>query len=243
VLLPPAQQQKVLVLGGGKPGGDLHEPATATTAVVDLRKQFPAFRRGPDLSARKRYVSAVILPDRTVLQTGGSALYRNAGADVLDAQLYNPWTNKLTGVASPTVGRNYHSEALLLPDGRVATFGGNPLDNSFEQRIEVYSPPYLYRGQRPAITAAPTAVGYGTAVTVRTSQAAPLRTFALVRPSAVTHSTDTEQRLVDVPFQPTPTGARLAMPRNPNIAPPGWYMLFALDAKGVPSVASWVRLG
>ena len=32
-------------------------------------------------------------------------------------------------------------------------------------------------------------------------------------------------------------------PPDGNHAPPGWYMLFILNSSGVPSVASWVRVG
>ena len=35
----------------------------------------------------------------------------------------------------------------------------------------------------------------------------------------------------------------LNMTSNPDIAPPGWYMLYVVNAAGVPSVASWVRVG
>ena len=34
----------------------------------------------------------------------------------------------------------------------------------------------------------------------------------------------------------------LTSPPDPSVAPPGWYMLFALDARGVPSVARWIQL-
>ena len=50
------------------------------------------------------------------------------------------------------------------------------------------------------------------------------------------------QRLVDLPFTPTATGASVAVTDNPNLAPPGWYMLFVVDANGVPSGAQWVHL-
>jgi hypothetical protein len=136
----------------------------------------------------------------------------------------------------------YHSSALLLPDGRVATFGGNP-DDGYETRIEIFTPPYLQQGTaRPTIDAAPTEMTYGGTYSLRTTQAAALRSAVLVRPMAVTHSNDPAQRLVDLPFTTTANGASVTVTNSRNIAPPGWYMVFVVDGNGVPSVAKWIHL-
>ncbi len=247
VLLPPAQDQRVLVMGGGQ-HNDLAVPATASTAVIDLDAPSPAFVAGPPLGESKMYVSAVILPDRTVLQTGGanaSSLghtrpefrYRSS------AQIYHPDTNTFTGAMASTVGRVYHSEALLLPDGRVATFGGNASDRGdpFEMRIEVFTPDYAAEA-RPTLTveASQTQVTRGGSLTFSADR--PLRWVELVRPSAVTHSLDPDQRLVDLPFVQTGGQVAAQLDANPNLTPPGWYMLFGVDAANVPSVATWVHV-
>jgi hypothetical protein len=124
----------------------------------------------------------------------------------------------------------------------VATFGGNPVD-SFEMRIEVFTPEYLQKSTpRPTITAAPTEITYGTSYSLDTTQSAALTSAVLVRPMAVTHSFDPSQRLIDLPLTTTSTGISVDVTDNPNIAPPGWYMLFVVDGHGVPSVAKWVHL-
>jgi hypothetical protein len=64
----------------------------------------------------------------------------------------------------------------------------------------------------------------------------------LVRPAAVTHSSDSNQRLVDLTTTPAADGVSVRVPANPNLTPPGWYMLFVNDANGVPSVAKWVHV-
>jgi hypothetical protein len=241
VLLPPAQDQRVMVMGGGFQSVDVN--AVASTAIVDLKRTNPAFQPGPPMDTAKMYVSAVVLPDSTVLETGGATKsVQFSGAPVYSAQIFNPKTNTWRKVASPTVGRLYHSSAVLLPDGRVATFGSNP-KTSFEMRIEVFTPPYLQTGTaRPVITAGPTELRYGGYAAFATTQAAPITSVVLVRPEATTHSSDPNQRLVDVGFTQTSTGVSVTMPTNANLAPPGWYMLFAVDANGVPSVAKWVHL-
>jgi hypothetical protein len=241
VMLPPAQDQRVMVMGGGFQSVDVD--ATASTAIADLKQPNPSFTPGPPMDAAKMYVNAVVLPDSTVFESGGGTKsIQFDGTPVLSAQIFNPKTNAWRKVASPTVGRLYHSSAVLLPDGRVATFGSNP-KTSFEMRIEVFTPPYLQTGTaRPTVTGGETEFRYGDYGAFRTTQAAAITSVVLVRPAATTHQSDPNQRLVDVPFAKTSNGIAVTMPTERNLAPPGWYMLFAVDANGVPSVAKWVHL-
>ena len=91
-----------------------------------------------------------------MLITGGSGDYRGrGGSNILQApSCTTRRRTRFESVADPLVGRNYHSGALLLPDGRVMIFGSDSLFGDkantkpgvFEQRIEIYTPPYLYRG-------------------------------------------------------------------------------------------------
>jgi hypothetical protein len=77
----------------------------------------------------------------------------------------------------------------------------------------------------------------------RSRSTRPIRWAQLIRPMATTHSVDTEQRLVDLPIaERTFCRLRVRVPREPNIAPPGWYMLFITDRNGVPSRATWAHL-
>jgi Domain of unknown function (DUF1929) len=249
VLLPPAQRQRVMILGGG--GAGESPRSTARTAVADLSADRPRFRRGPDLPADTRYLSAVLLPNDTVLATGGSSDYRGRGAsDVRQARFYDPRANSFLPAADPTVGRGYHSSALLLPDGRVATFGSDPqfsdrkntVPGRFEQRVEVYSPPYLFHGERPAISGGPREVRQGGTARFRVRHAADVTEMRLMRPSAVTHSTDVQQRSVRLPLTHRPGSVRVSVPRDASLVPRGWYMLFAVDKAGTPSRARWVHV-
>ncbi|MQS12375.1 DUF1929 domain-containing protein [Streptomyces kaniharaensis] len=251
VLLPPAQAQKVMVLGGGGVG---ESPlSTARTDIADLSAAKPAFTPGPDLPAGgTRYLNSVILPDDTVFTTGGSSGYRGkSGSDLLKAQVYHPDTNAFTTAAEPAVGRNYHSEALLLPDGRVAVLGSNPLfadeanttPGGFEQRIEIYTPAYLFHGDRPQLTAVPEGAKLGSTVRVGAARPEAVATAKLIRPSSVTHVTDVDQRSVALDITGrTADGVSLTLPDNPNLLPPGWYMLFLTDAAGTPSLARWIQV-
>jgi hypothetical protein len=253
VLLAPAQDQKVMIFGGGEIADS--PISTARTDIIDLRAKKPAYRPGPDLPAPARYLSTVLLPDDSVFTTGGSSGYRGGPyqgrprSDLFNAQIYRPDRNVFEKAADSTVGRNYHSEALLLPDGRVVTLGGDPLYDEtgrnpgrFEQRIEVFSPPYLFQGDRPVIGDGPSAVQRGTTVTFRTPDSGRITAARLMRPSAVTHATDVDQRSVALDVTPAPGGLDLSIPERKGLVPSGWYMLFLVDDRGVPSVARWVQV-
>ncbi|MFG2145834.1 galactose oxidase-like domain-containing protein [Streptomyces sp. NPDC048696] len=251
LLLPPAQNQKFMILGGGGVGESAK--STPRTALIDLKENSPAFKSGPELPQGTRYLNSVILPDDSVFTSGGSEDYRGrGGSNILKAQFYDPRANAFREAADPTVGRNYHSEALLLPDGRVATFGSDSLfgdkDNTklgrFEQRMEVYTPPYLYRDKekRPALGDGPEAVGQDRRATFRAEHPERIAKARLMRPSAVTHTTDVEQRSIEVGLTKDKNSVTVTVPGDKALVPPGWYMLFVTDAEGTPSEAKWLQV-
>ncbi|MEV4743782.1 kelch motif-containing protein [Streptomyces sp. NPDC049555] len=249
VLLPPAQDRKVMILGGGGVGES--HASTRRTAIADLTADAPRYTPGPDLPQGTRYLNAVLTPDDRVFTTGGSGDYRGKrGSDILRAQFYEPRTRSFRPAAAPTVGRDYHAEALLLPDGRIAVFGSNPLFadkddtvmGTFEQRIEVYTPPYLYRDQRPALRTGPLETGRGESLALPGADARRAVAARLMRPSAVTHATDVEQRSVALPLTARDGTLKVTIPEDPALVPAGWYMLFLTDRAGTPSKAAWVHV-
>ncbi|MFE4669580.1 galactose oxidase-like domain-containing protein [Streptomyces sp. NPDC056716] len=251
LLLPPAQDQKVMILGGGGVGES--SKATARTAVVDLTADNPVFEDGPDLPQGTRYLNSVIMPDDTVFTSNGSSDYRGRGAsNILKAQFYDPRANTFREAAAPEVGRNYHSEGLLLPDGRVATFGSDPLFDDqqntklghFEQRMEVFTPPALHRAgaNRPVLKAGPEKPEADGTVTYPTEHPERIAAARLMRPSAVTHTTDVEQRSIELAVTKKGDSVTFTVPDDRALVPPGWYMLFVTDAEGTPSEAKWIHV-
>ncbi|MFJ8635850.1 galactose oxidase-like domain-containing protein [Streptomyces sp. NPDC093568] len=253
VLLPPAQDQKVLTIGGGNI--DSNPDANRLTDVIDLKQPNPSYVAGPPLpqgtvdlgggkvpqtgNQGKMYVSAVLLPDGKVLETGGAL--HNRADPVYESSIYDPATNTFDPVAADPEERGYHSSAFLLPDGRVMATGDNPGNGSWNHDVSIYTPPYLLKGARPKITSViDTEWTYGD--TQRITVDRPIAKAELIRPAAVTHSSDPNQRFVDLPLSVDGNNVDLNVTSNPNLAPPGWYMLFAVDANGVPSVARWVHL-
>ena len=93
-----------------------------------------------------------------------------------------------------------------------------------------------------SISSAPSALPYGAAFQITTPNAASIRKAALLRLGAVTHSTNMEQRYVPLSFSAGSGELTATFPQNANVAPPGVYMLFIIDAAGVPSVAKMVQV-
>jgi plastocyanin len=238
VLLPPAQDQRVMVLGGGGPG-----IATDLVDIVDLTAASPAYTPGPSLNHARGLHNAVLLPDRTVFVSGGGLRGETRADAVHQSEIYDPTANVFHEAATASVSRLYHSIALLLPDGRVITAGSNPDRGDDELRLELFHPPYLFRGARPIITDAPESLSYGEHFAIHTPHANRIKWAQLIRPMAVTHSCDTSQRLVALDVEHE-GGCHLhtCAPDNCNLAPPGWYLLFLTDEDGIPSTGSWVRL-
>ncbi|MFE9879574.1 galactose oxidase-like domain-containing protein [Streptomyces sp. NPDC005784] len=249
VLLPPAQNEKYLVIGGGGVGES--KLSSRRTRLIDFLDRKPRFVDGPELEKGTRYPQSSILPDDTVLVSGGSEDYRGRGdSNILQARIYDPKANTFDRVADPLVGRNYHSGSILLPDGRVMFFGSNSLyadkadtkPATFEQRIEIYTPPYLFRDARPSLSGGPRTIARGASASFTSAHASSIRTARLIRPSASTHVTDVDQRSIALDFTKTKTGISVTVPKNRNLVESGWYMLFVTDDQGTPSKAQWVKV-
>ncbi|AQS69416.1 kelch motif-containing protein [Streptomyces pactum] len=249
VLLPPAQDEKYMVIGGGGVGES--KLSSEKTRIVDLKADDPKFVDGPSLDKGTRYPQASILPDDSVLVSGGSEDYRGrSDSNILEARLYHPGTNEFERVADPLVGRNYHSGSILLPDGRLMFFGSDSLyadkantkPGKFEQRIEIYTPPYLYRDSRPDLSGGPQTIERGESGTFTSRAAGTVKKVRLIRPSASTHVTDVDQRSIALDFKADGDQLTVTVPENKNLVQSGWYMMFVTDGEGTPSKAEWVHV-
>lgn len=225
---------KVLIMAGG-------DPPVKSAEVIDLNvpSQNQAWRRVGDLAFARRHINATLLADGKVLVTGGTsgAGFNDTTRPVFPAELWDSATETWTTMASQTVGRFYHSVAVLLPDGRVLSAGG---DATFQ--TEIYSPPYLFKGTRPTISSAPTTVNYGQSFFVGTPQATSITKAHWIRLPSVTHAFDMNQRINRLTISQASGGVNITAPSNVNLTPPGHYMLFLLNGSGVPSVAKIIQI-
>lgn len=232
--LPPYPGRYLVSGGIDALGADL-----SLCEVLDLNDLTPAWRTVGAMKRKRFHHNTVLLPDGTVLATGG-ARYGSGGNEVgvLPSELFDPATEVWTLMASMARARLYHSTAILLRDGRVLTCGG---DGEFS--AEIYSPDYLFRGARPTLTSVPPSAGYGQPITVGSDQAGDITGAVLMAPGAVTHSHNTAQLYVELGFvQSSATTLDVTMPATKAVAQPGWYLLFLLNSSGVPSVGEFLRL-
>jgi hypothetical protein len=231
---------KILYAGGG-------DPPTDSAEIIDLNQPSPTWTFTGEMAFARRQMNATLLPTGDVLVTGGTSSggFNDPAGVVRAAELWHPATGTWTTLASSAVVRVYHSTALLLPDGRVLYSGSGdvPDGSANERNYELYSPPYLFNGARPTITGAlPPSAGYGLTQVVNTPDGPEIAQVTLIRLGSVTHAFDQSELLVPLSFSRVATGLTINLPASRTAAPPGPYMLFLVNANGVPSVGRMMLL-
>ena len=235
------ERTRVFVFGGGPSGvATTRNPLSAEMIEFSGGLGGAAWRRLADMNNPRSNVAAVVMPDGKIMIVGGCSIgSRNPGSVVLPTEIYDPELDQWTPTAPLSVGRQYHSVCVLMPDARLLYAGGEPQLMS----AEVYTPGYLNRGARPVISAAPPNAAYGSSFSIQTSQSNEIESVVLLAPISVTHHTDAGQRYIKLPIvSRTPTSLGTRAPANGNIAPPGFYLLFIVNGAGVPSEAQFVRI-
>ncbi|KAI9691258.1 MAG: hypothetical protein M1820_009816 [Bogoriella megaspora] len=250
---------KIMYIGGGNdPGSGL---PTNMTEFIDLNAAEPQWTTSTetDMQIARRQHNATILPDGTVLVTGGT---KGAGFNDVDpgepvhqSELWNPVTKKWTFLAEESADRCYHSTALLLPDGRVISAGGGEYSPNNDgvpnapkdtlTNAQIFSPPYLFKsnGVRPTVSSAPSEISYSQEFEVTVGASDSIAKVSWVRLGSVTHACNMNQSFIPLSFQQQSSKVTIQAPANANLTPPGHYMLFLLNQQGVPSVAPIIRIG
>ena len=244
---------KIIFVGGGLDAGTL--APTNIVETIDLNTPAPAWLVAAPMHFARRQHNATLLADGTVLVTGGT---QGNGFNDLDPEapvhtpeLWDPKTGTWKQLAPEAEDRCYHATAVLLPDGRVLSAGGgeyapNPgqsnLPKDTHANGQVFSPPYLFNGPRPVITKAPPKISYGETFDVETPTPGDISQITWVRLSSVTHSFDQNQRINFLQFKLEENKVTVTAPENGKVCPPGHYMLFLLNRKKVPSIATIIQI-
>ena len=215
--------------------------ATDKTAVLDTTVALPKWRETAPMGIKRREHNLVLLPDGKVFAVGGSYVFDQppTGNVQKQAEMWDPTTQLWTPMATMNQVRCYHSTAVLLADGRVLTAGGN-----LSPTGQIYSPPYLFKGPRPVIeNISLNRMRPAQFFTIQTPNASSVAKVVLMGLNAVTHAFDQNQRRVPLTHFVTASNKLLVLgPGSYNVTPPGYYMLFVVNALGVPSIAQYVRI-
>ncbi|MFD7630399.1 discoidin domain-containing protein [Streptomyces sp. NPDC059851] len=241
---------KLLTLGGS-PAYE-KTPATRLAYTVSISGEQVQSARTGDLEHARGFSNSVVLPDGKVAVFGGQAypVPFSDATSVLTPELWDPATGAFTPLATMAIPRNYHSVANLLPDGRIFSGGGGLCGDCATNHADgaVFTPPYLLNADgspkpRPVISGGvPPRAAPGASLTVSTQ--GQVASFVLMRAAAATHSTDNDQRRVPLVSTAAGSGSyTVSIPSDTGVVLPGTYMLFALDAQGVPSLAKFVTVG
>ena len=232
VLIGPAWGGRLLHAGGAMEDGN----GAADAQIIDVGEPNPHWRGIAPMAHPRWFPNSVLLPDNTLFVCGGGRVEN--GDPVMEPEIFDPVAETWTEDVPMEVPRLYHSTALLLPDGRVWVAGTDG-----ETRMEVYSPDYLFNGPRPTLFAAPESVTYDQTFSIPMADAFDVADVCFIRLSAVTHAWNMGQRYLPLAFAAIgPEELEIVAPSDPNVAPPGHYLLFIRSSAGVPAEAPIVLL-
>lgn len=238
-----------ILYSGGTTTQDSSSPAHNNASVIDLTASTPTWQPTAPMNYARVYHTLTMLADGTVLAVGGEPTWGQTGTTettggVLPSEIWDPNTQAWSVVASTGVTRGYHSTALLMPDGTVLVGGSGHANPNYpgQNSAQIYSPPYLFKGARPTISAAPATTTYGSTIPITTPDAASISAVNLVSLGSDTHQSDMDQHFVPLSFTQSAGSLSVQIPSNAATAPPGNYMLFIVNSNGVPSVASMINV-
>jgi hypothetical protein len=206
---------------------------------------------GSSPSLVRMQCEVVYLPDGRVF-VGAGDQETTAGPEpnvlgiVRRCDLFDPSSTTWRRVTDMLAFREYHGVTLLVPDGRVVTTGGTRIKfqvGPTSNAIEGWSPPYLFRGVRPEISAlSDTTPVRGQTVAFSVFPQTKLTHVVLMGLQSTTHWVDggIPRRLV-LPVAQAGSNASVSVPTDPNLVPLGWYMLFGM-VDDIPSVARILRV-
>ncbi|KAH8898700.1 putative galactose oxidase precursor, partial [Thozetella sp. PMI_491] len=258
---------KILTLGGSESYKGC--PATNNAHIVTIGDPFtrPLIERLDDMHSARAFANSVVLPSGDVFISGGvtwALQWTDVNASLVP-EMWSPRTHRFTNMARSPVPRTYHSFALLLPDATVLTGGGGLCWKRCEDEkvnhkdVQVYLPPNLFDAatgrlaRRPVILeVSKTELLPGDHISLYADE--PFIDLVLIRYASATHSINTDQRRIKLsrgqPKHQDRTDDRpieswlynTHLPQDPGVLLPGYWMLFALNAHGTPSIATTLRI-
>ncbi|MEM7273981.1 MAG: galactose oxidase-like domain-containing protein [Actinomycetota bacterium] len=228
--------------GGGFANNDRSLSGRKIASIVDLNQPTPTITSTGKMTYGRHWADGVVLPDGTVLVVGGSGVNNRLENVAYHPELWDPATGEWTVLAANSTPRLYHSMALLMSDGAVFTAGGGAPGPVKNEDAEIFYPPYLFdddgnRAAQMTISGAPESLIHDQSFSFQVDGA--VERVTMIKVNNVTHSVNT-QVFQELSFSQSGGTVTATAPDNANVATPGLYQLFALDAAGVPSDAAMV---
>lgn len=238
---------KILVAGGAPSYQNVDATSNANIITLGTQGQNPTVQGINSMYYQRIFANSVIMPNGNVMITGGQIHGAPFSDDTsqLTPELYVQRTGHFIKLPPINAPRNYHSIAILLPDATIFAGGGGLCGTCTTNHYDaqVYSPGYLFnndgtRATRPVINSATATVTPGATIVANTNGG--ITDWSMMRLSSTTHTVNTDQRRI--PLTATAAGNTYSMvvPHDYGIILPGYYMLFAMNAAGVPSLAKFV---
>jgi hypothetical protein len=232
--------------------GEILSVRVSATVVININGSSPTISTTASLDQLRYDGNATLLADGTVFVNGGSSTENSLTGAAYDTQIWNPASGQWTTGATAAKPRLYHSTAILLPDGTVLTAGGGSPGPVVNLNAEIYYPSYLYMSggtpaARPVITSVDngaTSIGVGQVLSFTMGDTNPVSRVTLVRAGAASHANNAEQRFFDLSSTISQNGQQVSvtLPSSANVLIPGYYLLFAFNQAGVPSIAPQVLI-
>jgi hypothetical protein len=230
------------------PGKLLSIRSNQVVVVIDYTKATPVVTQTGNIDAVRHWANGTVMADGRILISGGSAVKNQLTGVDYQAEIWNPVTGQWTAGASATKPRLYHSNSLLLPDATVLTGGGGAPGPVINLNAEVYYPPYLYDSSgnpavRPTISAvSPQSLNPGGTLSITVGPTDRISRLTFIRTGSSTHSNNSDQRFITLSFTQNGQNVVATLPTGATTLVPGYYMVFAFNTAGVPSVAPIVEV-
>ncbi|KAF1938252.1 galactose oxidase [Clathrospora elynae] len=233
---------KILTAGGAPDYEDSDARTNAYIITIDAPKTNPTVTKTQNMAYARGFAFGVALPDGTVLVLDEQAHVKPFRDDtaVFVPEPSDPVTGTWTKLNPHVIPRNYHSVAILLSDatifhgggglcGPCTQYGGVPESNHLD--AEIFVPPYLLnsdrtRRMRPIISTVAASVRLGASLSVTTGGA--VAKFSM--------------RRIPLTMEGSGRSYTVSIPGDPGVALPGYWLLFAIDSNGTPSVGKFIKV-
>ena len=238
---------KILTVGGATSYQNVDATSNANIITLGNQGQAPQVQQINTMWFQRIFANSVVMPNGNVLIVGGQVYGQPFSDDTsqLTPEIFVPTTGHFIKVPPISIPRNYHSVAILLADATVFNGGGGLCGSCATNHYDgqVYYPGYLFnadnsRAARPVINSATAQIYPGQTLTATTNTA--VSSWSMVRMSSTTHTVNTDQRRIPLNANANGLTYTMVVPNDYGILLPGYYMLFAMNAQGTPSIAKYV---